>query len=163
MKFFLLTFLSLSLILFSCKNDPSGSDLTVNVVGTYSGTVTINIGTDSAYDVTGQQVEIARVDDDHIQVTPLIYPNESPADTVNLTALLTPTPFGFITAKGVMLTLEPTSLNSATINGTPYSVSGGGSREAHGSYNRETGELVYAIKITKDGKESFELFQGSRE
>ena len=144
----------------SCNN-AEPIDLTEQIVGIYDGTVSLYLGTDSIIDVANQQVDITRVDDEHIQITPVKYPSETPVSGQTFTALLTRTPFGFIRTAGVMLTIESISSSEATINGTPYLVQGG-DREAHGRYNEETGELIFAFEVVKNGVVDYELFEGER-
>lgn len=147
------------LILNSCVED--NPDLTSNIVGIYEGIVTLNLDTDSIRDVPNQQIEIIREDDTHVRIVPLTYPDESPADSIELTALLSPTPQGFINTRGVMLTISQEIYDRGTIVGVPFSINIQG--DEHGKYERETGKVLYTIETVIDGVEHYELFEGQRQ
>lgn len=162
-KTFLSLFVLLSIWGIGCDNNPDVSDLTTNIVGVYEGTLTINLSTDSAEDLTGQRIEIQRIDDETVSILPITYPDSSPVDTLELVGLLTQTPYSFIQTKGVMLTIEETTYQKGTVSGTPYSLTLGTERQEDGKYDEETGELIFALQIFIDGKDHYELFQGTRQ
>lgn len=143
----------------SCQED--NPDLTVNIVGIYEGIVTLNLDTDSIRDVPSQRLEVKRIDDTHVSIIPLQYPNESPADTITLTATLSPTPNGFIISNGVMLTIAEESYERGKLVGVPFSVNING--DEHGKYDQEKGEMLYTIETVIDGVAHYELFEGKRQ
>ncbi|MEM7370624.1 MAG: hypothetical protein AAF587_18575 [Bacteroidota bacterium] len=147
------------LSLSSCRED--NPDLTTNIVGIYEGILTLNLDTDSIRDVNNQQIEIIREDDTHVRIVPLTYPDESPADSIQLTAFLSPTPQGFINTRGVMLTISQEIYDRGTIVGVPFSVNIQG--DEHGKYERETGKLLYTLETVIDGVAHYELFEGQRQ
>ena len=148
--------------LFSNCNNGEPLDLTDNIVGTYDGIVSLYLDTDSTLDINNQTVEITKLDDNNIQILLKSYPAKSPAQGQSFNALLTKTPYGFIRTEGVMLTLESLTITEGVIHGTPYLVQGG-DREAHGSYNREKGELVFALEVNRNGVVEYELFSGNKQ
>ena len=91
---------------------------------------------------------------------PINYPDESPIDTMVLTASLTPTPFAFIRTEGVMLTFDSEDYSQGTINGTPFLANIAGDLGEHGKYDRRSGNLVFALEIIRDGVAFYELFDG---
>ena len=144
----------------ACKPEPGDSDLTTEIIGTYQGILTLNLGTDSIKDIENQMLRVEKIDNENVRLIPLTYSDESPVDSLNLTAKLTPTPLGFIRTEGVMLTFDLLDFAQGTVNGTPFLVNGGGDLGEHGKYDRETGNLIFALEIIKDGKASYELFDG---
>ena len=153
-------FLLILLTFFACKNDPTGGDLTVDIVGTYRGTASLNLDTDSIQDYENQVISIEKIDNEHVRIIPVNYPSQSPVDSLILTATLTPTPYGFIRTEGVMLTIDELNFGQGVVRGTPFLVSGGGDLGEHGKYDRSTGSLIFALEIEKDGTASYELFDG---
>ena len=142
------------------KNDIT--DRTINIVGVYEGDVALYLDTDSTRDFTNQRVEIRKVDDNRVQILMLEYPDESPADTLEFFAELTPTPLGFIRTKGVLLTIGSTSYAEGVVKGVPYLGAAGGLDE-HGLHDEESGELVFALEVLINGVNNFELFQGRKQ
>jgi hypothetical protein len=61
-----------------------------------------------------------------------------------------------------MLTIGKVSYSKGTIEGTPFSFVSGSDPKAHGKYDRETGELIFALQIFKDGIDHYELFVGNK-
>jgi len=150
------------LALCSCRPEEN-PDLGTAVIGIYEGSVTRYLGTDSAFDIDNQRIEVEAIDETHARILPLSYPDASPADTIPLTALLTATPYSFITTDGVMLTIDPVSYTEGKIEGVPYSISIGGDPEEHGVYETQSGRLFYTIEIIRDGVPEYELFEGWRQ
>ncbi|MEL6674965.1 MAG: hypothetical protein AAFR61_22350 [Bacteroidota bacterium] len=146
-----------------CNQAPVEIDLGAELAGTYLGRLTLQAGSNQATDVEGQKIEITRLDNSRMLLRAITYPDSSPLDTLSIEADLTPTPFGFIQTEGAMLTFKPVSFSGGTLNGTPYSISGGGTKEAHGAYNRNTQELVFAVEILEGSEADYELFVGTKE
>jgi hypothetical protein len=158
-RFFIFALVVLSVIS-ACKNEPMNEDLTVDIVGTYRGTHTLNLTTDSVVDFSNQVITVEKIDNEHVRVIPINYPDQSPVDSLVLTATLTPTPYFFIRTEGVMLTFDQTNFTEGVVNGTPYLTTGGGDLGEHGRYDRATGNLVFALEVVKNGAATYELFDG---
>ncbi|GAB4408942.1 MAG: hypothetical protein OHK0039_12330 [Bacteroidia bacterium] len=148
-------------MLAACTPD-TPSDLAQYIPGTYTGSVSLHLDTDSAQEVAQQRVEVFRIDDTRVGIRALVYPTPRPLDSLELQAGLTATPYGFIQSKGVMLTFEPVSIGGGTVRGVPFSVSGGQQIE-HGKYDQESGELIFALEIESSGVLTYEMFVGKKE
>ncbi|MEL6256496.1 MAG: hypothetical protein AAFR87_31125 [Bacteroidota bacterium] len=146
----------------SCEENPQNSDLTTQIVGSYSGTVTLKIGSPDANDIENQSFLVEKIDDTSVRLTPQVYPNQSPIDSMSFTANLTITPLGFINTDGVMLTFNTEQFADGSVSGTPFSLNSV-QQDAHGRYDEDTRELVFALEIVKDGVSDFEFFVGKRQ
>lgn len=155
-------FVCLCWVSISCRPELP-SDLTLDIVGTYRGTLTLNLGTDSSRDVSGVELAITRLDDEQVEISPLTYPAASPLAGQPLAARLSRTPNGLIQTEGVMLTLDLLTLPDGTVQGVPYAGPVASAPDQHGRYARATGELLYTVQIWRDGVDTYELFEGQRE
>lgn len=163
MKQLLLIFGLSFFALTACVDRPL-ADLTVNLVGTYEGTVTLNLDTDSITDVSDQRLEITRVDDQTVQIKMLEYPDSSPVDTLVLTASLTQTPDGTVKTRGLSLTIGLVDFAQGTVEGVPYlTASTGQALSDDGKFVNDTGELLFTLGIRKNGVDQYELFQGIKQ
>lgn len=162
MKYLFISMITAFLFLSSCEENPENSDLTQNIIGEYSGTVTLKIGSNEANDVINQQIRIEKIDDKRIKLIPSIYPGVSPVDTLEFEVDLTATPLGFINSEGVMLTIASESFTEGSVSGTPFSLNSV-QQEAHGKFDRNTSELIFAVEILKNGVSDFEFFSGQKQ
>ncbi|MEM6802197.1 MAG: hypothetical protein AAF696_12385 [Bacteroidota bacterium] len=149
------------LFLFSCEENTENSDLTQQIIGSYTGTVTLSIGSPGANDVENQEFLVEKIDDISVRITPQIYPNQSPVNDLTFVANLSRTPLGFINSDGVMLTFASESFMEGTVSGTPFSLNNV-QQDAHGKYDEDTQELVFALEIVEDGVSDFEFFVGKK-
>ena len=149
------------LFIVSCEENPQNSDLTTQIVGSYSGTVTLKIGSPDANDVENQSFIVEKIDDTSVRVIPQTYPDQSPIDSMSFTANLTITPLGFINTDGVMLTFNSEQFAEGSVSGTPFSLNSV-QQDAHGRYDEDTRELVFALEIVKNGVSDFEFFVGKK-
>lgn len=160
---YLLICLTCSLLLFSsCEENVENTDLTTNIIGSYTGTVTLKIGSIEASDVDNQSFSIEKIDDTKIKLIPSTYPDISPVDSMEFTVDLTTTPLGFINTEGVMLTIASETFAEGTVAGTPFSLNSV-QQDAHGKYDNSTQELVFAVEIVKNGVSDFEFFSGKKQ
>ena len=149
------------LFLFSCEETPENSDLSQQIIGTYSGTVTLSIGSPGATDIGNQEFLVEKIDDTSVRLTPQIYPNQSPVNNLTFVADLSRTPLGFINSDGVMLTFASEDFSDGTVSGTPFSLNNV-QQDAHGKYDEDTQELVFALEIVENGVSDFEFFVGKK-
>jgi len=162
MKYLFVSLLSSLLLFTSCEENPKNSDLSADIIGSYEGTVTLKIGSSEANDVEFQEFLIEKIDDKTVRIIPQIYPDSSPVDSLQLEAVLTATPFGFINTEGLMLTIASETFAEGTVVGTPFSLNSV-QQEAHGKFDRNTSELVFALEIVKNGVSDFEFFSGKKQ
>lgn len=149
------------LFLFSCEEAPENSDLTQQIIGSYSGTVTLSIGSPEANDVENQEFLVEKIDDTSIRLIPQTYPSQSPVNNLTFVANLSKTPLGFINSDGVMLTFASEVFDDGTVSGTPFSLNNV-QQDAHGKYDEDTQELVFALEIAENGVSDFEFFVGKK-
>jgi len=162
MKYLFISLIASILFLISCEENPENSDLTQSIVGSYSGTVTLKIGSNEANDIVNQQIIVEKIDDKRIRLIPSTYPDSSPVDSLEFEVDLTATPLGFIKSEGVMLTIASENFAEGSVSGTPFSLNSV-QKEAHGKYDRNTSELIFAIEIIKNGVSDFEFFSGKKQ
>lgn len=161
MKYFLLS-AGLILGLFSACVEPANPDLTTLIVGEYSGTVALNLDTDSLRDVTGQSIRITKIDDETVEIEPVNYPESSPVKDLKLIARLTLTPDALVKTDGVGLKIDLVSFNDGTVQGTPYLVSGAVASD-DGKFENNTGDILFTLQVITNGIDRYELFEGTKQ
>ena len=158
----LLCCLPLTWLVWGCQPELP-SDLTLDIAGTYTGTLTLHLDTDSAQDVPNVRLAVVRVDDETVQLTPLDYPAASPLAGQALSAQLTRSPDGFVRTEGVVLTIGSVSLPDGSAQGVPFAGPVATGPEQHGRYVRESGSLLYTVQLLRNGVDTYELFDGQRD
>ncbi|RMG74060.1 MAG: hypothetical protein D6722_02885 [Bacteroidetes bacterium] len=149
--------------LWACKTELP-ADLTLDVTGSYTGTLTLYLDTDSTQDVADLQLTVSRVDDETILLTPTAFPAESALAGQVLQADLRRSPDGFIRTEGVVLTLVPADLpGGGTLQGVPFAGPVATAPDQHGRYELETGNLLFTVQILRNGVDTYELFEAQRD
>ena len=147
MRYLIYLLLFSLLFVVSCEENPQNTDLTTQIVGSYSGTVTLKIGSPDANDVENQSFIVEKIDDTSIRLVPQVYPDQSPIDSMTFTA---------------NLTFNSEQFAEGNVSGTPFSLNSV-QQDAHGRYDEDTRELVFALEIVKNGVSDFEFFVGTRQ
>ncbi len=163
MKYLLLSVgLCLTFSFFVACGESPNPDLTTLIVGEYSGTVALNLDTDSLKDVTGQSIRITKIDDETVEIEPVNYPESSPVKDLKLRAKLMRTPDALVKTDGVSLITDLVSFSDGTVQGTPYLISGAVASD-HGKFEDNTGDILFTLQVITNGVDRYELFEGTKQ
>jgi|GEM_PF-2171669 len=143
---FFATLLMAATIFNSCskeENAPPSTDLTTDIVGTYTGTSVLG-----GVGFPNHDVRVTKISDTRVQVAPASDPSGSSTFNADLS----------ITDSGLIISIPYQAVGTDGIEGNYNLVSG--HSDWHGSYRDSDGLFSYSLIITFSGTEIVEAFQG---